>query len=221
MPATDLTGGVLRLTGQVFVSPPERPLAVDDVSEAALAQPLGQAGSGVTPPRSGHAADHRLDQRVERGCRWLGAAGGVVDFDSGDRAARDEDAACFAQDGRGIGDVLEEPHHPHVVERLVGEREGQRVGLDQRRVDSGPLEMPARELELLRLDVDAGQANAGELLPEHRQDGTNSTTHLEQARPRLELRSVADQAVSPVLRLFHQALLFGRSVAVNVGHAHS
>jgi hypothetical protein len=45
-----------------------------------------------------------------------------------------------------------------VVERVVAERERQRIGLQQRRLDAGPLQVPPREVELLRLDVDADQA---------------------------------------------------------------
>ena len=41
----------------------------------------------------------------------------------------------------------------------------------------------------------------------------------EQTRSRFELRSVADQPVSPMLGLFHEPLLLGRAVSVNVvGH---
>src|ERR671914_1848289 len=76
--------------------------------------------------------------------------------------------------------------------------------------------MSAGELQLLRLDVDAGQADARELLPEHGQDGADAATDLEQARPRLELRAVADQPVPPVLRLLDEALLLGRAVTVDV-----
>src|SRR4051812_44155760 len=76
--------------------------------------------------------------------------------------------------------------------------------------------MAPRKLELLPLNVHTGQLNAGELLPEHRQDSTDPTTHLEQACPWLELRAIADQAVSPVLGLHHQALLLGRAVAMDV-----
>jgi hypothetical protein len=54
--------------------------------------------------------------------------------------------------------MLEEPHHPDVVEGLVREGERERVGLEQRRLDAGALEVTARELELPRLDVDAPQA---------------------------------------------------------------
>jgi hypothetical protein len=76
--------------------------------------------------------------------------------------------------------------------------------------------VPARILELPRLDVDAGQADARELLPEHGQDGPHACSDLEQARPGLELCPVGDQPVSPVLGLLHQALLLGSPVAVNV-----
>jgi hypothetical protein len=46
----------------------------------------------------------------------LGLASRVVDLVRRDRAAFDEHAASFAQRRRRIGDVLEEPHHPDVVE---------------------------------------------------------------------------------------------------------
>jgi hypothetical protein len=74
----------------------------------------------------------------------------------------------------------------------------------------------ASELELLRLDVDARQADTRELLPEHGEDGAGTAADLEQARPRLELRPVSDEPVAPVLRLLHEPLLFGRPVAVHV-----
>ena len=58
--------------------------------------------------------------------------------------------------------------------------------------------------------------HARELLPEHRQHGAHAAADLEEARPRLELRAVADQAVAPVLRLLYEALLLGRPVTVDV-----
>ena len=115
--------------------------------------------------------------------------------------------------------MLEEPHHPDVVERLVLERELARIGLAQRCLDSGPLEVPARVVELLRLDVDSRQADAGELLSQYRQHSAHAGPDLEQARSGLELRAVADQPVAPVLRLLHEPLLLGRPIAVHVpGH---
>ena len=115
--------------------------------------------------------------------------------------------------------MLQEPHHPDVVERLVLERERESVGLAQGRLDPGPREVLASEVELLRLDVDAEQPNARELLPEHREHRAHARADLEQPRPRLELRPVPDQPVPPVLGLLHEPLLLGRSIAVDVaGH---
>ena len=106
-----------------------------------------------------------------------------------------------------------------MVERLVRERELERIGFHQRRLDSGPFEVAAGELELLRLDVDARQADTRELLSEHRQDRAHAAADLEQARAGLELCAVADQPVAPVLSLLHEPLLLGRSVSVHVvGH---
>ena len=79
--------------------------------------------------------------------------------------------------------------------------------------------MSAGVLELLRLDVDAGQVEPGEFLPEHRQDGAHAGTDLEQACAGLELRAVRDQPVPPVLSLLDEPLLLGSPVAVDVaGH---
>jgi hypothetical protein len=106
-----------------------------------------------------------------------------------------------------------------VVERLVPERERERIGLHEGCFDSGPREVVPGELELLRLDVDARQADARKFLPEHRQYRTRAGADLEQPRPGLELSAVSDQPVAPVLRLLHEPLLLGRPVAVHVlGH---
>jgi hypothetical protein len=51
------------------------------------------------------------------------------------------------------------------------------------------------------------------------QHRTDAAADLEQARSLVELRPVADQPVSPMLGLFHEPLLLGRAVSVNVaGH---
>ena len=76
--------------------------------------------------------------------------------------------------------------------------------------------MSARELELLRLDVDPEETDAGELLPEDCEDGADSAADLEQACSRREFRAVADQPVPPVLSLVDEALLLPRAVAVYV-----
>ena len=119
-----------------------------------------------------------------------------------------------------VGDVLEQPHHPDVVERLVLEWECESIGFLQRCLDPGPLEVTAGEVELPRLAVDAEQAEPRKFLSEHRQYCTHSAADLEQARSGRELRAVGDQPVPPVLRLLDEPLLLARSVAVNVvGHA--
>ena len=92
---------------------------------------------------------------------------------------------------RRIGDVLEQPHHPDVVERPVLERERERIGLTQGRRDPGPLEVRAGEVELLALDVDAERRTPGILLPEHRQHRADAAADLEQARSGRELGPVA------------------------------
>jgi hypothetical protein len=74
-----------------------------------------------------------------------------------------------------------------------------------------------RELELLRLDVDAEQLHAPVLLPKHREHGADTAAHLEQPRPGLERSAVADQPMAPVLCLLDEPLLLGRSVAVDIG----
>jgi hypothetical protein len=79
--------------------------------------------------------------------------------------------------------------------------------------------VPAGELELPRLDVDAHEADAREFLAEYREYRTDATADLEQPCTGLEVRPVADQPVPPVLGLLDQPLLFGRGVSVNVaGH---
>ena len=107
------------------------------------------------------------------------------------------------QDRWWVGDVLQEPHHPDVVERLILERKRESVGLQQGRLDPGPREVLAGEGELLRLDVDAEQPNTRELLPEHREHRAHAAADLEQARPRRQLRAVADQPMPPMLSLFY------------------
>src|SRR5437016_60198 len=105
--------------------------------------------------------------------------GRVVDVDRGDRGARNKDTPCFAQHFGWIGDMLEEPHHPDMVERLVLERERVCVSLTQGGLDTGALEVAPGELELLRLDVDAVEADTGELLPEDRQHCADAAPDLE------------------------------------------
>ena len=64
------------------------------------------------------------------------------------------------------------------------------------------------------------EVHARELLPQDGEHGADAAADLEQARTRLELGSVADQPVSPMLRLLDEPLLLGRAVSVNVlGHA--
>jgi hypothetical protein len=58
-----------------------------------------------------------------------------------------------------------------VVERLVPERQLERIGLPQGCLDACPRQVLAGEIELLRLDVDAKQTDAREFLPENRQRG--------------------------------------------------
>jgi hypothetical protein len=146
-------------------------------------------------------------------------AGRVVDLDRCDRSAGREDAARLAQRRDRVREVLQEPHHPDVVERLVVEGQRQRVGLHQRRVDPGRCQVRSRECELPCLDIDAREMDAGEFLAEHRHHGTHAAADLQQPGPGLERRSVPDQVVPPVFRLRNQALLLRRCVSVHVlGH---
>ena len=90
----------------------------------------------------------------------------------------------------------------------ASDRDGHAVSLEFRRVSkrypgqSDPavrelsLEVPAGVVELLRLDVDSRQADAGELLSQYRQHCAHAAPDLEQARSGLELRAVADQPVA-------------------------
>ena len=112
--------------------------------------------------------------------------------------------------------MLEEPHHPDVVERRVLERERQRVGFQQCRLDSASLEVNTRELELLRLDVDAEQSHARELLPEHRQHRSHAAADLEQSRPGLELACRRESAGAASARPVDEALLLLRRVAMDI-----
>jgi hypothetical protein len=57
-------------------------------------------------------------------------------------------------------------HHPDVVERLLAERERERVSLNKRRVDPHSLEVFAGEFELFLLDVDAEESDLREFLTE-------------------------------------------------------
>jgi hypothetical protein len=103
-----------------------------------------------------------------------------------------------------------------VVERLVAERERERISLGQSRLDPRPPQVASGELELSRLDVDAGESKARELLPEDGEYRADSAADLEQARPGVEPGAVADQAVSPVLCLLDEPLLLAGSVTMNV-----
>src|SRR5262249_38964845 len=77
----------------------------------------------------------------------------------------------------------------------------------------------AGELELHRLDVDADQMDARELLPKHGQYCADAASDLQQARPGGELGAVCNQPVPPMLCLLHEPLLLPRAVAVDVvGH---
>src|SRR5215216_2803762 len=107
-----------------------------------------------------------------------------------------------------------------MVKRLVLERECERIGFEHGRFDSGPRKVFAGKVELLRLDVDTDETEVWEFLPEYREYGAHAAADFEQARPRPKLGTVGNQLVAPVLRLFHEPLLLGGSVAVNVvGHS--
>jgi hypothetical protein len=103
-----------------------------------------------------------------------------------------------------------------VFERPVLERECERVRLYERRLDARPRKVLAGERELLRLDVDAVELDAGELLSEHGEHRTHPATDLEQTGAGRERGAVGDQPVTPVLRLRDEPLLLLRSVAVDV-----
>lgn len=214
--ALDHVRRVPRLPGEVGVLPPEGALSLVDLAEPGLAQPAGQPRSGVTPPRGGHALDHRAEERLERRRRRLGAARAVVHLDRGDPTAGNEHAPGLAERRRRLGEVLEEPHGPDVVERPVRERERERVGLEQGRLDTGLLEMPARVVELRGLDVDPVETDAGELLSQHGQHGAHAAADLEEPRPGLEGRAVRDEPVPPVLCLLDESLLLARAVPMDV-----
>jgi hypothetical protein len=66
-----------------------------------------------------------------------------------------------------------------VVERLCLEWQRERVSLHERRANACSLQVAASELELFRLDVDADELNARELLAEDRQDSAYAATNLE------------------------------------------
>jgi hypothetical protein len=74
----------------------------------------------------------------------------------------------------------------------------------------------AGEFELFLLDVDAGKSDVRELLAEDRQYSADPAADLEQACSSLQLCSVADQSLSPVLSLLDEPLLLARAVAMNV-----
>jgi hypothetical protein len=123
--------------------------------------------------------NHRAEQRLDCGRRRLGAAGRVVDLDRRDPAARDENTPGFAQRRMRVADVLEEPHHPDVVERLIAERERERVSLHKRRVHPRSPKVSAGEFELLLLDVDAVESDLWEFLTKDSEDGADSAANLE------------------------------------------
>src|ERR671923_1665688 len=79
--------------------------------------------------------------------------------------------------------------------------------------------MLARERELPPLTVDAEEPDARELLAEHREHRARPTADLEEARSRGQGRSIADEPLSPMLRLRDEPFLLRRAVAVHVlGH---
>ena len=86
------------------------------------------------------------------------------------------------------------------------------VGLTQRRLDPGALEVPPRKVKLLLLDVDAVELDTGELLSEHCEDCADPGADLDQTRAWLELGAVADQLVPPVLGLLHEPLLLDEAL---------
>src|SRR6266581_2535905 len=112
--------------------------------------------------------------------------------------------------------MLEEPHHPDAVERAIGERERERIGLAQCCLDACAREVSPREVELLLLNVDAEQLDTRVLLSQYRQNCADAAADLEQTCSRLERGAVANQPVPPVLSLLHEPLLLRRPVTVNV-----
>src|SRR5581483_12524029 len=105
-------------------------------------------------------------------------------------AAHREHASRLEQHGPRVRHVLEEPHHPDVVEGLVVERQRSGVSLHERRLDTRSLEVFRRRLELTALDVDAGEPQAPVLLAENGEDGTDSAADLEQPRARRKFGAV-------------------------------
>jgi hypothetical protein len=112
--------------------------------------------------------------------------------------------------------MLEEPHHPDVVERFRLERERKRIRASQVGFDTQSREIVATELDLTRLDVDARQDEARKRLSQDAQHGTDSAADLEQPRPGLEVGAGKDQVLAPMRRLGDQPLLLGGLVAVDV-----
>jgi catechol 2,3-dioxygenase-like lactoylglutathione lyase family enzyme len=214
--ALDHVGRIPGLACEVLVAPPEGPLTLVNVAEPRLSEPAGEPRARIAPAGGGHAVNHRAKQRVRCVRRRLHATGRVIDLNGGESAAGDEHAPGVAQRRRRVADVLEQPHHPDVVEGLVRERQGKRVALAQGRLDSGSPEMAARELELCRLDVDADETQTGKLLSEHGQHRADATSDFEQACTGAELRAIRDQAMAPVLGLLDEPLLLDRPVSVDV-----
>src|SRR4029079_2747465 len=109
--------------------------------------------------------------------------GVVVDLDRGQSPARGEDAPRFAEGSGGLGEWLEEPHHPDVVERPVRERKRERVGDAEIRPQTERGEVPAGRGDLSLLDVDPGERDTGEGAAENAEDGADAAADLEQPRP--------------------------------------
>ena len=214
--ALDHVSGVARLTREFLVPPPERPLAFVDRTKSGFAEPARKPRAGVAPTRGGHALHHRVEKRLERWGGRLCTAGRIVDLDRGDPPLGYEHTPGLAEGSRRVGNVLEQPHHPDVVERSVFERERERIRLTQRCLDSDPLEVDTGEFELLLFDVDTEQLDTWVVLPEHRQNCADAAADLEQTRSRLEAGAVGNEAVTPVLGLLHKPLLLRRSVTVDV-----
>lgn len=92
-----------------------------------------------------------------------------------------------------------------MVERSVIERERERIRLGQRCLDASSLKVSSRERELFRLEVDAEQLHAWELLTEDRQHRADPAADLEQARSRASSSSPRGSAGVANARLVPRA----------------
>jgi hypothetical protein len=97
---------------------------------------------------------------------------------------RDQNASYFTKRADRVGHVLEEPHHPDVVERSVVVWELKAVGRAELRRDSPLANVIVGHLDLACLEIDARKRHSGECFSEDPKHRAYAAADLEQPRSR-------------------------------------